>query len=136
MAALELYRQLAERHGHYCPMSTLGVRLGEEALRQFASLPQIDLELCYLAQTCAIDGIRIVFETSNFNNDLRVERSGQHRLRCRSAGKELSLLLSEEAMQLAAGYRDLAEAEQPQRLELLRSLSAEHLITLLEGPID
>ncbi len=137
MADNELYRKLAERHGHYCPMSTLGVRLGEAALRQLVPLSPVDLALCYLAQTCAADGIRILFESSGFNNDLRIEPSGQHRLCCRSAaGKELSLQLSAEAMLLAAGYRELDEAGKLQRLELLRTASAERLITLHEGSFD
>jgi hypothetical protein len=118
-------------------MSTLGVRLGEAALRQLVPLSPVDLDLCYLAQTCAADGIRILFESSGFNNALRVEPSGQHRLRCRSvAGEELSLQLSAEAMLLAAGYRELDEAGKLHRLELLRTAAVERLITLYEGAID
>ena len=137
VAESELYQRLAERHGHYCPMSTLGVRLGEEALRHLTRLPQIDLDLCYLARTCAADGIRLVFESAGYKQDFSIDPLGQHRLRCRLAGdKELSLQLSAEAMQLAAGYRDLDEAEKPKRLELLRTIAGERLVTLLEGSID
>ena len=137
MAESELYQQLAERHGHYCPMSTLGVRLGEEALRHLTRLPQSDLDLCYLARTCAADGIRMVFESAGYDKDFTIEPLGQHRLRCLLAGgKELSLQLSAEAMQLAAGYRDLDKDEQPKRLELLRTIAAERLVILLEGSND
>jgi len=136
VADKELFQRLAERHGHYCPMSTLGVRLGEAALQHLSRLPQDDLQLSYLIQTCAADGIRIVFESAGFTPEFSVEPAGQHRLRCRiAADHELSLQLSAEAMQLAAGYRALDAAEQAQRLELLRTVTAERLIDLLEGPL-
>ncbi|HEY5673004.1 MAG TPA: FmdE family protein [Malonomonas sp.] len=136
MADKELYQRLAERHGHFCPMSTLGVRLGEEALRRFAQLPMDSLQLSYLMKTCAADGIRIVFESAAFPAALSVEPAGQHRLRCRfAADQELSLQLSAEAMRLAAGYRELDEADQPERLDLLRTVAADRLIDFIEGPI-
>ena len=137
VADKELYQRLAERHGHYCPMSTLGVRLGEAALRHLRLLPQSDLQLRYLMQTCAADGIRIVFESENFTSELSVEPLEQHRLCCRfAADQELSLQLSAEAMQLATGYRNLDENEKPKRLELLRTIAADRLIDLVEGPIN
>lgn len=137
MADLELYSRLAERHGHYCPMSTLGVRLGEEAVRLLRADPQVEMELSYLAKTCAADGIRIVFESADINNELQVEPLGQHLLRCRIAGdKELSWQFTDEAMRLAAGYRQLDEQAKPQHLEMLRTIAAERLIAQSEGPIS
>ena len=137
MADKELYQRLAERHGHYCPMSTLGVRLGEAALQHLKLLPRSDLQLCYLMQTCAADGIRIFLESENFTRELSVEPLEQHRLRCRfAADRELSLQLSAEALQLAAGYRNLDETEKPKRLELLRTIAADRLIDLVEGSIN
>jgi hypothetical protein len=136
VADKELYQRLFERHGHYCPMSTLGVRLGEAALQHLSRLPQNDLRLSYLMKTCAADGIRIVFESAGFTPELSIEPSDQHRLRCCIAsGQELSLQLSAEAMQLAAGYRALDAADQPERLELLRTIAAKRLIDFIEGPV-
>ncbi len=136
MADKELYQRLFERHGHYCPMSTLGVRLGETALQHLQHLPPDDLQLCYLMQTCAADGIRIVFESADFAPELSVEPLGQHRLHCRLApDQELSLQLSAEALQLAAGYRALDETVKPERLELLRTIAVNRLIDCLEGPV-
>ncbi len=133
MVGDKLYQQLANRHGHYCPMSTLGVRLAETAHEQMALRPAQDWKLCYLARTCAVDGIRIVIEQIQPGVDLRVEQKGQHRLQCRSDVAQVSLQLTEQAMQLAASYRDLPEEQKLAQLELLRTTPAAQLITISEG---
>jgi len=125
----DLYLQLAERHGHYCPMSTLGLRLGLEALRRLADSKSVDWQFCYQVKTCAADGITLALENSSFFTELLVDQQGQHSLLCESVdGKELSLSLSTEAMRLAAQYRELNDDEKNQHLDMLRSVVVEQII--------
>lgn len=134
MAELKLYEQLAERHGHYCPMSTLGVRLGEAARERMTLLASKGWEACYLARTCAADGISIILEQASSGVELQVEQQGQHRLQCRANDTALfSLVLTEQALRLAAGYRELSDELKPHRLELLRTAPLEQLIEIIEG---
>ena len=137
MSDSSLYAQLAERHGHYCPMSTLGLRLGLEAVQRLAATAPTSWRLCYQARTCAADGIALALEKSSLLTDLQVEQQGQHLLHCRSAdGRELSLGLSAVAMQIASQYRNLEEAGQLQQLEMLRSVAIEDLVECYSGTID
>ncbi len=137
MADIDLYRQLAERHGHYCPMSTLGLRLGLELVRRLRADAAGSWQLTYRARTCAADGIALALEASSVPAELQVEPLGQHLLLCVAVdGRELSLGLSAEALQLAAGYRELAADAQPGRLELMRSMAVELLIDSRVGVAD
>lgn len=131
MKEADLYSQLAQRHGHYCPMSTFGLRIGLEVVRLLEAEAS-DWQFCYQARTCAVDGISLALEQSSLPNDLQVEQQGQHLLLCKSVdGKELSLSLSVEAMRLAALYRELDDAEKPQHLEMLRSIASEQIIDVV-----
>ncbi len=123
----ELYLQLAQQHGHYCPMSTLGLRLGLEAVR---FVDNQGWSLCYLARTCAVDGLSLALGQTNA---LEVVSRGQHSLICRSAtGRELSFSLTAEALRLAKQYQYLNDDEKQQRLELLRTVAVEQLIQISE----
>lgn len=127
----ELYAQLAEQHGHYCPMSTLGLRLGQQALRVASALNATNWQFCYYARTCAVDGISLALKRAGLPVDFSVDQQGQHLLLCRSAdGKELSLALSPEAMQLAKAYHEFDEDGKQQQLELLRTIAVERLIDI------
>ena len=131
MSETDLYEQLAERHGHYCPMSTLGLRLGLEAVKYLSATAEDDWQLCYQARTCAVDGIGLALEKSSLLAELQVEKQGQHLLLCRSStGRELSLGLSTEAMQMANDYRTFDAAGQQRQLDLLRNAAAERLIDI------
>ncbi len=134
MADPALYQQLADRHGHYCPMSTLGVRLAEAACERISQVTLSDWNFSYLARTCATDGIRIIFEQFQPDFELLIEAQGLHHLHCRaSAGAQLRFALTGQALQLAAGYRELPELQQPLRLEELRTMPAAELIEVIEG---
>ena len=129
MNEADLYSQLAERHGHYCPMSTLGLRLGIEVVRRLTDVESTDWRFCYQARTCAADGIVMALEQSPLPSALQVEQLGQHLLLCTSVdGGELSLSLSANAMRLAAQYRELDEVDKPQHLEMLRTIASEQII--------
>jgi hypothetical protein len=129
-----LFQQLADRHGHYCPMSTLGVRLAEAACERILLIALNDWKFSYLARTCATDGIRIIFEQYQPDFELLVEAQGQHRLHCREPnGVQIAFALTEQALQLAAGYRELPEDQQPMRLEELRTMQIRQLIEVTEG---
>lgn len=133
MLGIDLYSQLAERHGHYCPMSTLGLRLGLEAVRHLQGRWAEDWQFCYQSRTCAVDGIILAFESRCLAIDLQIAQHGQHLLHCRSAGgRELSLCLSQEAMQLANQYRAVSGNEQVKHLESLRTLAADQLIDVTD----
>ncbi len=131
--AEDIYQQLAARHGHYCPMSTLGVRLGEALVQQLAAANNHVQSVTYHAQTCAVDGLSLVLERQFPELSLTVQAKRQHSLHCQlEDGGELSLSLSERAMQLAAQYRHLQETEQEQQLDLLRHCELAELIKIVE----
>ena len=121
-----LYQQLAKQHGHYCPMSTLGLRLGLLAV-QIANGP--DWQFCYYARTCAVDGIALALAQNGQPHPPEVVSDGQHSLRCcNAAGRELSLTLTVEAMRLAKQYHDLNDQDKLRQLELLRTVAIEDII--------
>ena len=134
MVQKTVYQELALRHGHYCPMSTLGVRLGEAALSLMGDGVESEWNFCYLAQTCAVDGLRLMLEGEVPEAALQVLNRGEHRLECRdSRGRQVLLELSGPAVALAAGYRHLSEGDQAQRLEWLRDAPREQLICQVDG---
>ena len=109
----QLFENLALKHGHYCPMSTLGLRIGWAALR---TLDGID-SASYHAKTCAVDGIRLVFGSEG----LEVNDQGQHVLRFSDNKSSWQIELLPETLELAASYRQLAtENERNLLLEKLR----------------
>lgn len=129
MSVIDLYEQLAKRHGHYCPMSTLGLRLGLEMVRRLSAAEHGTWQLCYQMRTCAADGIAMALENSLLTAELQVDPQGQHLLLCAADdGRELSLGLSAEALLLAGRYRALSDEEKPQHLELLRHIAVERII--------
>ncbi len=111
----QLFMELAARHGHFCPMSTLGLRIGWAARRRLVGELR---EATYLAQTCARDGIRLVLGLES----LAVKAQDRHRLLLSDAGQTWAIELTPQALQLAASYRSLAgEAERERLLEELRT---------------
>lgn len=126
---LDTYQRLATRHGHFCPMSTLGVRLGEALLRLLSPEDLVGGDLVYQHRTCAVDGISQILEDSGVPIVLKVDDRRRHRLvASTTGGRELSACLSEEALQLAARYRTLDESAQPEHLEMMRSVEVGRLV--------
>lgn len=112
--APHLFAELAAKHGHYCPMSTLGLRIGWAAQRKFKGELQ---DATYLAQTCAVDGIRLAFD----GGTLQVEEGGRHLLRFADQDHGWKIELRPETLRLAASYRLLDnEGERERLLDRLR----------------
>lgn len=109
----EIFARIYERHGHRCPMSTLGGRLGLAAMK----LPQLQkesLRAIYHSRTCALDGIALTTGCSEENGNLAVTTEGRHCLELfDDGGLAVKLSLNGNAMRIAGDYRRLsAELEQ------------------------
>jgi len=114
----ELFAEIYRRHGHRCPMSTLGGRLGYAARQRVGSgRPVGSLTAVYHAATCALDGIRVATGCCEADGTLSVQEDGRHRLALldRSAGVGVAAVLREEALALAGEYRRLDEALEKDR---------------------
>ncbi len=127
LPAAQLFVDLAARHGHYCPMSTLGLRMGWAARRKLKS------ELrgaTYFAQTCARDGIRLALDFES----LQVEGQGRHRLCFFDQADHWQIELLPKTLELAATYRSRAsDAERDSLLAGLRSADESSLLRIVRG---
>ena len=110
----EWFNEIYRRHGHRCPMSTLGGRLGWAALQRCADPRSSGLRGIFFHATCAVDGIAVATGLSLATGTLSVRDVGRHTLvlRDRSRNWELELSLRPEALAIAGRYRRLdAELE-------------------------
>lgn len=118
----ELFQKLASRHGHFCPMSTLGLRVGWAARRLVQGTLR---DAVYCIKTCALDGIQLALDMK----DLHIRESEQHLLILHDDGGWLQLALRAKALQLAASYRQLADpVMQDALLQQLRTLDEDQLL--------
>ncbi|BCR05944.1 hypothetical protein DESUT3_30130 [Desulfuromonas versatilis] len=116
--ASDLFDRIYRRHGHYCPMSTLGGRLGLAARGQFPEECSPDeLRAVYHTDTCAVDGIEEAAGVSRERGTLVVREERRHCLRLvrRSDGHGVEVELGAAALARAGEYRRLSD-----QLELLR----------------
>lgn len=104
-----MFDALAVKHGHYCPMSTLGLRIGWAAWRK---LQAGSCELTYLTRTCAIDGIQLVFN----HEPLQIEEQGRHLLCVTDAGSCWQIELRPATLNLAASYQQLTRSDEAEKL--------------------
>jgi len=113
----ELFNEIWRRHGHRCPMSTLGGRLGWAARRR---LPAGELHGVYRIDTCAVEGIRCATGCSEADGTLEVRAEGRHLLSLveRGSGASIEAELRPETLTLAAGYRRLDDALERDRAGL------------------
>lgn len=102
----EVFEEIYRRHGHRCPMSTLGGRIGWAA-RPFVGQ---GVEALYCIRTCAVDGIR----TASGCEPTVVER-GMHRLVLLGESDGLSIALTRQALDTAWEYRRANEALERER---------------------
>lgn len=110
----ELFDRIYRRHGHRCPMSTLGGRLGWAALRALAGAGEV--RGVYFIETCALDGIR---ETTGCHGAaLRVENRGEHRLHLACGEGGVAVALTAEALAVAGRYRLCSEGLERDRPHL------------------
>lgn len=128
----ELFLRIHQRHGHYCPMSTLGARLGEAALQALGD-SSADLNACYQMETCAVDGIALTTGCLPEEGRLRVQPEGRHRLQLRDgSGREVCAELTASALERAAACRRLLDAGDAAAEVALAALRADPLEALVQ----
>jgi len=66
-------------HGHRCPMSTMGARLGLAAMRALSvtKAEQFYIEAVCFAKNCALDGIQFTTGCTLGNGNLSYEDAGR-----------------------------------------------------------
>lgn len=100
----QLFAEIYRIHGHRCPMSTLGGRLGFAARERLAG--REPLAATYYIATCAADGISVMTGCSKIAGTLRIVPQERHALWLQDAdGRGLFAELSRQALQLAGEYR-------------------------------
>lgn len=100
----QLFAEIYRLHGHRCPMSTLGGRLGFAAQERLAG--RAPLAATYYIATCAADGISVMTGCSKADGSLHIVPQERHALWLQDTdGHGLFAELSPTALQLAGGYR-------------------------------
>lgn len=119
--APQVFTEIYRRHGHRCPMSTLGGRLGYAARRELASgSAGAPLLARYHVATCALDGIRHTTGCHEGNGSLLVVEEGRHALALvrRDDGCGVEVEIRPETLALAGEFRAFDEALDRDRAEL------------------
>lgn len=106
---IHLFNEIYQIHGHRCPMSTLGGRLG------FAARERLDgqqpLSALYFINTCAADGISVMTGCKKAEGTLMIVERDRHALWLKDSGaRGLFTELSDYALQLAGEYRLLDQS--------------------------
>lgn len=102
----EIYTRIYTRHGHRCPMSTLGGRLGLAATQRLA-VHDGEMQATYSNRTCALDGIAEATGCSEEAGSLVVKNDGRHALTLAAGDASVEVELTAEALELAGRYRSL-----------------------------
>ena len=106
--APEIFARVYSNHGHRCPMSTLGVRLGLAAVELGFAAEQ-GLRAVYHSRTCALDGIAQTLGCSEELGSLAVTTEGRHCLEVYATdGQVAEFTLSTNAMRIAGEFRQLS----------------------------
>ena len=102
----EFFVRIYTRHGHRCPMSTLGGRLGLAAMKWLGDSAG-ELRAVYSNRTCATDGIAEATGCSEEAGTLVVKNDGRHALILKSPQASIEVELTAEALEMAGRYRSL-----------------------------
>ena len=101
---------LYDFHGHRCPMSTMGARLGIAAMAALGvtKADQFRVEGRYLARNCALDGIQYTTGCTMGNGNLSFEDAGapSFTLRMRDGSRSVTVSASEGALARFAGHKE------------------------------
>lgn len=128
----ELFQRIHDRHGHYCPMSTLGARLGLAALQALGETTA-ELRAWYQIETCAVDGIALSTGCLPEEGRLTVLAQGRHRLRLQDdCGHGVYAELTAGALERAAACRRLLDAADPAAEAALAALRSDPLAELVQ----
>jgi len=103
----EIFARIYARHGHRCPMSTLGGRLGMAAVKSLDDECGSIQSAVYGSQTCALDGIAETTGCSEETGALTVKGDGRHALLLKAEQGTVEVELTEEALTMAGQYRSL-----------------------------
>lgn len=104
----QLFAEIYRIHGHRCPMSTLGGRLGFAARERLAG--REPLTATYYIATCAADGISVMTGCKKADGSLRIVAQDRHALWLESHDGGIFAELSSQALKLAGDYRALDQA--------------------------
>lgn len=110
------FPRIYDVHGHRCPMSTLGGRLGLAARRALAGE---GLQATYSIRTCALDGIAVTTGCREADGSLQVDEIGRHRLTVAAGGNAVTVELRPAALEIAGRYRQASEALERDRAVLV-----------------
>ncbi|MFC1778998.1 FmdE family protein [Thermodesulfobacteriota bacterium] len=102
----EIFARIYERHGHRCPMSTLGGRLALAAIKWLGDNTG-ELQAIYSNRTCATDGIAETTGCTEEKGSLIVKNDGRHALTLFSSQASVEVELTAEALEMAGRYRSL-----------------------------
>lgn len=122
--------RLERFHGHTCPGSLMGLRLGltaKEALKGHGKLKA----KCFLL-ACPVDGIQVGVGTTWGNRGLEVENRGEMYMVLTDveSGRQVEARLTEKAMEKGKSYRDLSQkarshpAGSPERMSFQKDAQA------------
>ena len=117
---IEIFDDIRQHHGHYCPMSTLGGRMGWAARqRLIADGAEGNLQATVYARTCALDGISRTTSCDESSGTLVVKMTGEHRLDlCNLGGAGITVTLTDAALQTAWDYRQAGNVLERERASL------------------
>lgn len=105
----ELFRFLERLHGHRCPMSILGARLGAAARRRLGETGDEHLLARCFHRTCALDGIQVTTGCTPGKRNLVVEPGEEHRLilSAEESGRAVEAVLTSDALGRSRRYGEL-----------------------------
>lgn len=127
---------LALLHGHRCPMSIMGARLGAAAAARLGRHGEKgDVSAVFFNRNCALDGIQLALGTTLGNRNIKVDPRELNFLEAENSdlGLTVKVALTEEALALGRRYGELrrsggAEAEREEILLKLQSLPESEVV--------
>ena len=133
------YMRLHRFHGHRCPMSILGARLGlAVAARLGRHGQQGDVKAIYHHRTCALDGIQAALGTTLGNNNLHIVEEQKHQVSARNerTGRTVIVQLTETALSRGRAYSEMRkkggmEAEMAALLTELEQVPEQRLVEVV-----
>ncbi len=119
---------LEKLHGHTCPGSLMGLRLGLAAKEALNAQGRVEAKTFMLA--CSVDGIQVGAETTYGNKALTVEDRNEMYLILTDTktGKKVEVRLTKEAMEKGKGFKELSarsrslEAGSPEQLAVQKEV--------------
>ena len=104
----EMCAFLAKFHGHTCPGSLMGLRLGLAAKEALNAQGRIEAKT--FIHTCPVDGIQVATGATYGNRAITVEDDKEMRLILTDTktGKQVEATLTQEAMERGKGFRELS----------------------------